>query len=63
MTPEQILSLGRPLREFFGQFDECFARSEPREQLVEYVHGQPSDLLRKSVEPIADYVGVPRRTL
>jgi len=63
MTPAQILSLGPQLVDFLGEFDDCFARSEPRGHLASYVQGQLSDLKRKSVEPIADFVGTPRRTL
>ena len=63
MTRSQILSLGMRLAEYLGEFDDCFARSEPRAHLVSYVKGQLSDLPRKSVEPIADFTGTPRRTL
>jgi SRSO17 transposase len=63
MTPAQILSLGPQLADFLGEFDDCFARSEPRGHLASYVRGQLSDLPRKSVEPIAEFVGTPRRTL
>ena len=63
MTIDQILSLGPQLADFLGEFDECFARSEPRGHLASYVKGQLSDLPRKSVQPIADFNGTPRRTL
>jgi SRSO17 transposase len=63
MTPAQILSLGPQLADFLGQFDDCFTRSEPRGHLANYVRGQLSDLPRKSVQPIADFTGTPRRTL
>lgn len=63
MTPAQILSLGPQLADFLGAFDGCFTRSEPRGHLASYVRGQLSDLPRKSVQPIADFVGTPRRTL
>jgi SRSO17 transposase len=63
MTPEQILSLNPQLSEFLEEFDDCFARSEPRGHLASYVRGQLSDLPRKSVQPIADFAGTPRRTL
>ena len=36
-----------------GEFDDCFARREPRDHLRTYVSGQLSDLERKSVEPMA----------
>src|SRR5215210_7866629 len=63
MTHDQILSLGPQLADFLGEFDDCFVRSEPRGHLASYVKGQLSDLKRKSVQPIADLNGTPRRTL
>lgn len=63
MTLDQILSLGPQLATFLGEFDDCFVRSEPRGHLASYVKGQLSDLPRKSVQPIADFTGTPRRTL
>src|SRR5438309_5928921 len=63
MTPVQILSCGPQLADFLGEFDDSFARSEPRGHLASYVRGQLSDLPRKSVQPIADFNGTPRRTL
>ncbi len=63
MTTDQILSLGPQLADFLGEFDDCFTRSEPRGHLASYVKGQLSDLKRKSVQPIADFNGTPRRTL
>jgi SRSO17 transposase len=63
MTSDQIRSVGPELAAFLDQFADCFARSEPRGHLANYVRGQLSDLRRKSVQPIADFVGTPRRTL
>jgi len=63
MTPEQIRSLGPKLADFLDEFADCFGRSEPRGHLASYVRGQLSDLPRKSVQPIADFTGTPRRTL
>ncbi len=63
MTLDQILSLGPQLADFLGEFDDCFPRSEPRGHLASCVKGQLSDLPRKSVQPIADFNGTPRRTL
>jgi SRSO17 transposase len=63
MTPAQVLSLGPQLADFLDEFADCFSRSEPRGHLASYVRGQLSDLPRKSVEPIADFTGTPRRTL
>ena len=44
MTPQQILSLGSQLADFLDEFDDCFARSEPRGHLASYVRGQLADL-------------------
>jgi len=63
MDVRQIQGMGRELRAFLSEFDECFGRSEPREHLRTYVSGQLSDLPRKSVEPIALAAGVAPRTL
>src|SRR5438046_7305511 len=63
MTPAQIQSLGPQLASFLSEFDDCFSRAEPRGHLASYVRGQLSDLPRKSVQPIADFNGTPRRTL
>jgi len=63
MTIDQILSLGPALAEFVDQFSDCFGRSEPRSHLANYIRGQLSNLPRKSVEPIATFVGVAPRTL
>jgi SRSO17 transposase len=51
------------LNKYLGQFDDCFSRSEPAENLHVYVGGQLSDLPRKSIEPMASRAGVPPRTL
>ena len=51
------------LDRFLEAFDGCFGRSEGRAHLRVYVRGQLSDLIRKSVEPIADAAGLPPRTL
>jgi len=58
-----IKGVGRELKKFLQQFDDCFSRSEPRANLQRYVQGQLSDLERKSIEPIALAAGVPPRTL
>ena len=55
--------LGPQLAEFLDEFADCFSRSEPRGHLANYVRGQLSDLPRKSIQPIADLTGTPRRTL
>ena len=63
MDAKVIKKMGRKLRNFITEFDDCFSRREPREHLRTYVAGQLSDLPRKSVEPIALAAGVPPRTL
>lgn len=63
MNVEQILSLGSELAEFLDEFSGCFARSEPRCHMADYVRGQLSELPRKSVEPIALSAGLAPRTL
>jgi len=63
MDVKQIKNMGKELKGFLHEFDDCFGRSEPREHLRRYVGGQLSDLPRKSIEPIALAAGVPPRTL
>lgn len=63
MDAKVIKKMGRKLRNFITEFDDCFSRREPREHLRTYIAGQLSDLPRKSVEPIALAAGVPPRTL
>ena len=63
MDVDQIKGMGRKLNRFLGEFDDCFGRSEPRENLRTYVRGQLSKLERKSIEPIALEAGLPPRTL
>jgi SRSO17 transposase len=63
MDVSQIKDMGRKLNRFTREFDDCFGRSEPRENLRTYMRGQLSKLERKSIEPIALEAGVPPRTL
>ena len=63
MDVQQIKRIGRQLKTFLNEFDDCFGRSEPREHLHTYVQGQLSDLPRKSVEPMALAAGISPRTL
>ncbi|NLK41892.1 MAG: transposase, partial [Planctomycetes bacterium] len=53
MDIAQIKGIGKALNAFLSQFDDCFARIGSRRSLRAYVHGQLSDLPRKSIEPIA----------
>ena len=41
------------LKGYHEQFSDCFSRSEPRENFLQYMIGQFSELERKSIEPIA----------
>jgi SRSO17 transposase len=63
MDAEQIRGLGSMLDDFLGKFADCFARRDTRAHLPVYVGGQLSNLLRKSVEPIALAAERPVRTL
>jgi len=63
MDAQRIRKLRPMLNKYLGEFDDCFSRSEPADNLRVYVNGQLSDLKRKSIEPIADRAGVPPRTL
>lgn len=58
-----VKSMGKELRHFVAEFDDCFGRREPRQHLRAYIRGQLSDLSRKSVEPIALAARIPPRTL
>jgi len=53
MDVTQIKGIGKELNAFLSQFDDCFARVGSRRSLRAYVHGQLSDLPRKSIEPMA----------
>jgi SRSO17 transposase len=50
---EDVEGFMEELREFYGVFRECFARSEPRENAFRYLEGRFSGLERKTIEPIA----------
>jgi SRSO17 transposase len=63
MIVQQIRALAPRLLNFMGEFSDCFVSSDTRGHLNQYVQGQLSNLLRKSVEPMAQLVGVPPRTL
>jgi len=63
MEAQEIRNLGKQLRAFLRQFDDCFYRSQPRQHLNSYIRGQLSNLQRKSAEPIALATKTPPRTL
>ena len=53
IVEQDVKALARQLREFLTEFEECFSRSEPRENLHRYLVGQFSQIDKKSIEPIA----------
>jgi len=53
LVEQDVKTLAHQLREFLTEFEECFSRSEPRENLHRYLVGQFSQIERKSIEPIA----------
>lgn len=50
---QDVDSFINELRGFHGEFRDCFARSESRQNFFRYMVGQFSDIERKSIEPIA----------
>lgn len=63
MDVEAIRGLKKPLADFLDEFKDCFSYQKTRTHLKSYMQGQLSNLVRKSVEPIALAAGVPVRTL
>jgi len=63
MDFQTIAGLAEEHAQYLRVFDGCFARCEGRKHLWRYSTGQLSNLHRKSVEPMADYHGIPPRTL
>jgi len=63
MDATQIRRLEPELAAYLREFDDCFGRIEPARHLRTYISGQLSDLLRKSIEPIADAAGIKPRDL
>ncbi len=63
MDAEQLRKMKPMLDRYLNEYRDCFGRSEPADNLDVYVTGQLSDLVRKSIEPMADRAGVPPRTL
>jgi len=63
MDADTIQRIRPELSRYLQMYDGCFGRSQTRAHLDEYVRGQLSNLPRKSVEPMADSMGVPPRTL
>jgi SRSO17 transposase len=63
MIVQQIRALAPRLMSFLKEFADCFRSPDTCEHLGQYVQGQLSNLLRKSVEPMAQLIGVAPRTL
>ena len=63
MDVRRIGRLAGDLDRFLDLLSDCFARSEGREHLRRYVRSQLSCMERKSVEPMADALGMAPRTL
>ena len=63
MDADTILRIKPALTQYLHEFDGCFGRITARQHLDTYVQGQLGDLLRKSIEPIADAAGTPPRNL
>ncbi len=53
MEKKEVEDFIDELRVFHEQFNDCFSRSEPRENFFRYAVGQFSNLEKKSIEPIA----------
>jgi SRSO17 transposase len=63
MDADTVLRIKPALTQYLHEFDGCFGRITARQHLDTYVQGQLGDLLRKSVEPMADAAGIPPRNL
>jgi len=63
MTANEILALRPRIEQFLRLFDECFVDEKTQHHLRVYVHGQLSNLPRKSVEPIAVAAQMAPKTL
>src|ERR1700722_5295657 len=63
MTADEILALRPRIQQFLRRFDDCFVKDSTRDHLRVYVHGQLSNLPRKSIEPIALAAEIPPKTL
>jgi SRSO17 transposase len=56
LVEKDVESMMPELKAFLAEYDGCFSRSEPRENLYRYIVGQFSQVERKSIEPIAQQV-------
>jgi len=53
VVEQDVSNFIEELKGFHGEFQDCFARSESRDNFFKYMVGQFSDIERKSIEPIA----------
>lgn len=53
LSQDEVEGFINELKGFHEQFDDCFLRSESRENFLRYMMGQFSQIERKSIEPIA----------
>ena len=56
MAAQDVEDFTGELRAFHHHFEDCFSRSEPRENFFRYMMGQFSALERKSIEPMALHI-------
>jgi len=63
MTTDEIRALEPAARRRLEQFRDCFKRSQVFEYLISYTLGLMADYERKSIEPIALWIGEAVRTL
>lgn len=63
MTGTDLEKLRPELGRFLGRFRGCFSDDRVRGHFRTFVSGQLGPLPRKSLEPIADWAGMPPRTL
>lgn len=63
VSPDALVPTLERLRQFAERYQPRFLRHEQRELCVTYLEGLLRPLRRKSVEPIANAAGLPRRDL
>jgi hypothetical protein len=53
LNQDDVEGFTHELKGFHEQFDDCFLRSESRDNFLRYMMGQFSQIEQKSIEPIA----------
>ena len=56
VVARDVEDFSEELRAFHNNYEDCFSRSEPRENFFRYMTGQFSELERKSIEPMALHI-------